>query len=255
MSGEKYDVIGSGYAERRRPDPRWAAAIHDALGDAASVVNVGAGAGSYEPPTTVVAVEPSATMIAQRPPGSAPCVQARAEALPLPDGHADAAMAVLTVHHWTDLRAGLAELRRVARRRVVIVHWDDAFTGHFWLMQDYIPANADWDRRRFPSLRDVLAGLGSATVELRVLPVPHDCSDGFLGAYWRRPAAYLDPTVRAAISNLAHPDAPPVDEGLARLADDLASGAWHERYADLLALDELDLGYRLVIAELPAPGA
>jgi SAM-dependent methyltransferase len=254
MSGTKYDQIGREYARRRRPDPRWAAAVHDALGDAGSVVNVGAGAGSYEPATTVVAIEPSAAMIAQRRPGSAPCLQASAEAIPLPDAHADAAMAILTVHHWADPAAGLAELRRIARRRVVIVHWDDSLGDDFWLMREYIPENAAWDRERFPSLRSIVAALGEDAVEVRPLPVPHDCVDGFLGAYWRRPAAYLDPAVRAAISNLADPTAPPVDEGLARLAGDLVSGAWHERHADLLGLEELDLGYRLLVAELRAGG-
>jgi SAM-dependent methyltransferase len=247
---ERYDVIGRGYAAVRRPDRRWAARIHAALGDADSVVNVGAGAGSYEPPQTVVAIEPSAAMIAQRPPGAAPAIQASAESIPLPDGHADAAMGVLTIHHWRDLAAGLAELRRISRRRIVLVHWDVEDRGDFWLMHDYLPENLAWDRQRMPRMSRVVELLSAdADVTLQPLPVPHDCVDGFLGAYWRRPEAYLDPAVRAGISNLADPGAPGIPDGLRRLADDVASGAWRQQHADLLELDELDLGYRIVVAE------
>jgi len=250
MERSPYDVIGRGYAAVRRADPRWAAAIHAAVGDAASVVNVGAGSGNYEPPQTIAAVEPSSAMIAQRPPGAAPAIQAAAEAIPLPDGHADAAMGVLTMHHWRDLEAGLAELRRIARRRIVLVHWDVEQRGDFWLMHDYLPENLAWDQQRMPTMSRVVDALAAgADVEVRSLPVPWDCTDGFLGAYWRRPEAYLDPAVRAGISNLADPEAPGVADGLRRLADDLASGAWRARHADLLALDELDLGYRILVAE------
>jgi SAM-dependent methyltransferase len=240
---EAYDRIGTSYARTRREDPRIAARIRAALGDASTVVNVGAGTGSYEPADLdVVAVEPSATMIAQRPPGAAPCVQAGAEALPFGDGAFDAAMAVLTVHHWGDLAVGLAELRRVARDRVVVLTWDPAFARAHWLVDEYLPQFAEKDAGRFLSPEAVAAALGGARVE--PVPIPHDCRDGFLGAFWRRPAAYLDPEVRAGMSVFHFPGAA---DGLGRLAADLDSGAWAERHAGLLSLDELDLGYRLVV--------
>ena len=246
-----YDAIGRGYATRRRPDPRIAAAIRLALGDARSVVNVGAGAGSYEPADRpVIAVEPSRAMIAQRPPGAAPALQAAAEALPLRDGAVDAALAILTLHHWHDRAAGLAELARVARRRVLIVNWDPAARHDFWLTREYIPALAELDARLFPTAAELEAALGP----LRVvpLPVPHDCVDGFLGAYWRRPEAYLDAGVRGAMSTFARLGPEPaqsVMQGLARLGEDLASGRWEARFGHLRTLRELDLGYRLVIGE------
>jgi len=240
---ERYDRIGTTYARTRREDPRIADRIRTALGDASSVVNVGAGAGSYEPAgLDVVAVEPSATMIAQRPPDAAPYVQAAAEALPFDDGAFDAAMAVLTVHHWRDPAAGLAELRRVARDRVVVFTWDPAFARAHWLVDEYVPQFAADDAGRFPTVEAVAAGIGGGRVE--PVPIPHDCHDGFLGAFWRRPEAYLDPEVRAGMSVFHVPGA---EDGIERLAADLESGAWAERHAALLALDELDLGYRLVV--------
>lgn len=251
-----YDTIGEGYAAARRPDQRIAARVAAALGDATSVVNVGAGAGAYEPAATVLAVEPSQRMIDQRQPGAAPAVRASAESLPLPNGCADASLALFTVHHWTDATAGLRELRRVARRRVVVLTWDRLGGAGFWLVRDYIAENYAWDSRRFRPIADIAAVLAAPSpagpawdVRIELLPILHDCADGFLGAYWRRPEAYLDPRVRASMSNFSMPGAPPVDEGLTRLAADLESGTWHDRYSDLLALDELDVGYRLVIAE------
>ena len=246
-----YDVIGRGYATRRRPDPRIAAAIREALGDAGSVVNVGAGAGSYEPvDRPVVAVEPSWEMIGQRRSGAAPVVRAAAETLPFGDAAFDAALAVLTLHHWLDRAAGLAELLRVARRRVVIVNWDPAGRDAFWLTREYIPALVELDTVLFPTAPELEAALGP----LRVvpLPVPHDCVDGFLGAYWRRPDAYLDADVRGAMSTfgrLGPEAAQSVTEGLARLGDDLATGRWEARFGHLRDQEALDLGYRLVIAE------
>ena len=244
-----FDTIGRGYARQRRPDPRIAAQLTAALGGARSVLNVGAGAGSYEPPDRrVVAVEPSAVMLAQRPPGAAPAVQARAEALPFPDRAFDALMAVLTLHHWADRAGGLAECARVARQRVVLLTWDPAADA-FWLLQEYLPAFVEVDRRQFPPMATYEEAFGpGARVEVAVVPVPHDCVDGFLGAYWARPAAYLDPGVRAGISSFAHPGAEP---GLERLRADLATGAWYARHGHLLASDALDLGYRLVVAHLP----
>ena len=246
-----YDVIGTGYVATRRADPRIAYAINAALGDAASVVNVGAGAGSYEPADLrVVAVEPSREMIGQRPKGRAPVVQAVAERLPFPDGAFDAALAVLTLHHWDDRRGGLAELARVARR-VVIVTWDPACRDSFWLTTEYLPEILEFDVPRFPQQSELAGSLGGR-LTTQVLPVPHDCVDGFLGAFWRRPDAYLDPAVRGAMSCFAQLPAGRMDAGLTRLADDLNDGRWEAKFGHLRNRDDADLGYRLVVAELGA---
>jgi SAM-dependent methyltransferase len=244
-----YDRLGRTYTATRRADPRIAAAIREALGDARTVVNVGAGTGAYEPTDRdVVAVDPSAVMLAQRPPGAARAIRGVAESLPFADDSFDAALAVLTVHHWGDLAAGLAELRRVARR-VVVLHWDLEVTARFWLVREYLPEIAAWEAAQAPPLQalaDALGGDRGPAAEARPVPVPHDCTDGFLGAFWRRPEAYLDPTVRAGMSSLtalADRSGP----GLRRLAGDLADGAWQRRHADLLELAELDVGYRLLV--------
>jgi SAM-dependent methyltransferase len=211
------------------------------------VINVGAGTGSYEPPHTVLAVEPSSVMISQRAAGRAPAVRARAEALPVADRAADAAMALLTVHHWTDLDAGVAELRRIARRRIVVLTWDQGVFRQFWLVKEYLPAAAAFDDARAVPVERLAGLLGAARIES--LPVPHDCTDGFAAAYWRRPAAYLDPVVRAGISMFAQTGDDIVRQGLERLAADLRSGHWHKRHEDLLERESLDAGYRLFIAE------
>ena len=245
-----YDAIGVGYGNSRRPDPRIAAAIVRALGRAETVVNVGAGAGSYEPSDrSVVAVEPSLTMIRQRPVGSAPAVQASATELPFRDAAFAAALAILTVHHWPDRARGLAELARVARARAVIVTWDPATSG-FWLVDDYVPEIVEIDRRIFPTIEELETALGR--VEVSTLPIPHDCADGFLGAYWRRPHAYLDAGVRSAISTFSKIRA--LEPGLARLRRDLEDGTWERRYGDLLSRSEIDLGYRLVISKNGSTG-
>jgi SAM-dependent methyltransferase len=246
MPDPLYDTIGRSYATTRRPDPRIAAAIERALDGATAVVNVGAGAGSYEPPQTRWAIEPSETMIRQRPAGAVKAIQGTAERIPLADGEADAALAILTVHHWADLEAGIAEMRRVSGGRVVILTWDPVAGVRHWLARDYLQELAAWDATRFLPIDEMTALVGGA--EVTVVPVPHDCTDGFMGAFWQRPEAYLDPAVRAGISFFSHPEAPPFDEGLARLADDLESGVWRERNAELLELDELDVGYRLLSA-------
>ena len=218
-----------------------------ALGAARRIINVGAGAGSYEPATTILAVEPSAVMIAQRPADAAPALQARAESIPIDDVYADAAMAVLTVHHWSDLAAGIAELRRIARRRVVILTWDQRVFRDFWLV-DYLPETlAMEDARAVPV--DRLVGLLGKT-DVTTVPVPHDCVDGFAAAFWRRPEAYLDPAVRAGASLFTQSTPADVQRGIARLADDLASGAWAERYGDILTQSTFDAGYRLLVAEI-----
>jgi SAM-dependent methyltransferase len=247
MSGALYDRLGVGYTATRQEDPRIAAAIHAALGDARTVVNVGAGAGSYEPADRrLVAIEPSPVMIAQRPPDAAPAILATAEALPLADAGVDAAMAVLTDHHWSDRARGLREMRRVARRRAVVFQHDPSAGDRFWLTRDYLPTF----RRRLAGkvLAEMMAPLGD-DLEFRPVPIPHDCTDGFMAAHWRRPRAYLDPRVREGISVFHLLPADEVDQAVARLRADLDSGAWERRYADLLDRDELDLGFRVIVAE------
>ncbi len=242
---ELYDRIGVGYRALRVPDPRIAAALDHALGDAASVANIGAGAGSYEPRNRrVVAIEPSLTMLRQRAADAAPALRASASALPLRDASVDAALAILTIHHWPDRARGLAEMRRVARRRVVLLTWDPA-QSKAWIT-DYFPGIIESDLRIFPSMAELERALGP----LRITPlsIPHDCSDGFLGAYWRRPHAYLRDDVRAAISTFALISQEETRAGLAQLRADLDAGAWQRRYAELSGLERLDLGYRLIVA-------
>ena len=243
-----YDRIGTAYSGTRRPDERIARQITAALGDARSVVNVGAGVGSYEPlDREVVAVEPSAVMLAQRPAGAAPAIQATAEDLPFEDDSFDAALAVLTMHHWQDWRAGIAELRRVARRRVVVLTFDPACIGRYWLVRDYLPEIAAVDKARIPPLATVAQALGGAAAV--PVPIAEDCSDGFLCAAWKRPLTYLDAMARANISNLAILPPDTVAAATVRLERDVADGTWAERNAGLLALDEADFGYRLLIAQ------
>lgn len=238
----RYDRIGLNYSDLRRPDPRIAALIESALGGSTTILNVGAGAGSYEPAgRTVTALEPSIEMIRQRSAPAAAVVQGRAEDLPFADGAFQASMAILTVHHWSDQSKGLKEMRRVTRGPIVLLTYDPAFRG-FWLA-DYIPRLVTLDEAQMPALTDYERWLGP--VAISPVPIPHDCTDGFLSAYWRRPAAYLDPRVRAAMSSFwALGD---VSEALARLESDLETGAWAERHGELAALAALDCGYRLVV--------
>jgi len=243
MSQALYDRIGIGYSEYRRPDERIARRIDNALGQSRSVLNVGAGAGSYEPDGRfVVAVEPSAEMIRQRSGNTACAIQASAERLPFQDRAFDAALAILTIHHWSHRDQGLAEMRRVVRDRIVIFTWDPEHPG-FWLVQDYLPEILSIDRPNFPLLRDIEKVIGPS--EVIALPIPADCSDGFLGAYWRRPEAYLDARARGAISTFSKFDSA---VGIERLRRDLEDGTWADRYGALLSLPELDIGYRLVIS-------
>jgi SAM-dependent methyltransferase len=237
-----YDAIGHNYQRMRRPDPRIGRAILQALEGTTSVLNVGAGTGSYEPADRfVAAVEPSTVMIRQRPRGAPPVVQAIASELPFRVACFDAALAVLTIHHWPDWRVGLRELRRVSRGRVVLLTYDPLFDG-FWLVRDYFPEISAVDLATMPLIDDLRVELG--VIDIHTIEIPHDCTDGFLGAYWRRPHEYLRPDVRSASSSFSK--IANVDSGLARLRDDLASGDWNLRYGHLLARDTLDVGYRLI---------
>ncbi|MHB2028596.1 MAG: class I SAM-dependent methyltransferase [Acidimicrobiales bacterium] len=244
-----YDRIGIGYDQIRRPDPRLAAQISGALGNARTVVNVGAGAGSYEPSDAqVVAVEPSPVMLTQH--HGAWRVQGAAEALPFGDKVFDAAMAIMTIHHWSDLDAGLAEMRRVAERQVVFT-WDKHHDQELWIVSEYLPEIRDMEHARFPTLDAVVEELGGATVW--EFPIPHDFTDGYQPAFWRRPEAYLDPTVRAASSTFATLPNHVVEPAMRRLRADLASGAWLRRHENLLNQETVDYGFRLVVGDSITP--
>jgi SAM-dependent methyltransferase len=239
-----YDRIGVGYREVRKADPRLAALIGEGLGGARSVVNVGAGTGSYEPEgVDVVAVEPSGVMLQQHP--GRRKVRAEAGKLPFLDRQFDAAMAVMTLHHWPDQRRGLGELRRVSRRQAVFT-WDPAHEDELWVVTEYFPEIRERERKRFRPVAEVAEIMGAHTVV--PFPIPYDCTDGFQSAYWRRPEMFLDPAVRAANSTFAQLPPSVVGPAVERLRADLESGAWHRRHAELLTRDAVDYGYRLLIA-------
>jgi SAM-dependent methyltransferase len=241
-----YDRIGTSYRRFRQPDPRIAAQIGAALGSAHTIVDVGAGTGSYEPPgRRVIAVEPSEVMLAQRPAGAAPAARAVAEALPFPDHSFDAALAILTVHHWSDPARGLGELRRTARRIVILATLAERI-NELWLTADYFPGSA---RARRPDIQPGrIAAMLGGEVRIETVLVPRDCTDGFGEAYWGRPEAYLDPDIRASMSACSTLSPAEVDRGVSRLRADLASGRWDERHGHLRRLAELDTGHRLIIA-------
>ncbi|HVC07930.1 MAG TPA: class I SAM-dependent methyltransferase [Solirubrobacterales bacterium] len=249
MTGAAYDRLGRGYSEVRRPDPRIAAQIEAALGDARTVLNVGAGTGSYEPADRdVTAVEPSTEMIAQRSAGSAPVVRAKAEALPFDDNSFDAAMAIITVHHWADPAAGLAEMTRVARYRVAILTFDPAHPLAWLWLGDYFPRTLEIHSDAMPPIAELAALLPGASIE--AVAVPRLCEDGFFCALWDRPEMHLDPRVRRA-SSVWHLMAPEeIDRGLKALRADLESGTWDARHGYLRAAPEMDVGLKLVVAEL-----
>jgi SAM-dependent methyltransferase len=245
-----YDRTGIGYAQVRRGDPRIAAFVERGLGGARSVLNVGAGTGSYEPPDReVTAVEPSERMIAQRSAEAAPAVRASAEQLPFDDDSFDAAMAMITVHHWGDLERGIDEMRRVARDRVVILSFDPAPLSDFWLL-DYFPGAFDIHSDFMPAIEELVALLGGG-VAVEAVPIPRQCSDGFFIALWDRPELHLDPEVRRGSTVWHVMERDEIAGGLAALAADLESGRWDERHAYLRDdTAELDLGLRLLVAEL-----
>jgi len=248
-----YDRIGADYGAARHADPKIAAQIEEALGDARTVLNVGAGTGSYEPADrSLTAVEPSTAMIAQRPSGAAPVVQASAEALPFDDGSFDAAMAIFSDHHWSDREAGLREMTRVARHQVLLLNADPGLAQRFWLTRDYLPGFVDLipEPYRAPKYwgEELRRLLGE--VELAPMPVPHDCRDGFYQAYWRRPHAYLDQRVRDGISVFHRLPDSEVAKAMAQLRRDLDDGAWEERNGGIRDATELDVGLRLATAEV-----
>ncbi len=239
-----YDTVGRGYPATRRTEPRIAAQIWAALGDARSVLNVGAGTGSYEPPDRrVTAAEPSAIMRRQRPADAARCVAASAERLPFGDQSFDAAMAVLSDHHWPDPLAGLREMQRVARR-VVVFQFDTARPDRFWLTRDYLPEFVQLNRGR-PTLQERARAIGA---RIEPVAIPWDCVDGFFHAFWRRPDAYLQPDVRRGTSVWSRLGPQVEQRAVRRLSDDLTSGRWLQRNHQLTILAAADVGARLLVA-------
>ncbi len=246
MAESRYDQIGAGYAMTRREDPRIAARIHAALGESQTVVNVGAGAGSYEPRgRQVIAVEPSRVMAAQRPPEPPRAILAEAYPLPLADSSVDAAMALLTVHHWdTQQEHGVRELRRVARGPVVILTYDPRISARMWLME-YVPEVAALDRRIFPLPEDIARWLGATTV-IETVPIASDTPDWTLGSFWAHPERVLDAQARAGTSGFARMPADVVARVVKAVRNDLEDGTWDKRHGQLCDLTEYDAGLRLV---------
>jgi hypothetical protein len=242
-----YDTHGQGYAQIRRTDPRIAALVHQALGGARTVLNVGAGAGSYEPPDRhVLAVEPSAVMRAQPPPQLAPAIRGVAEALPLDDQSVDAAMAMVTVHQWADLKKGLSELCRVTRGPIAVLTFDGEALDNFWLAE-YAPELIAAERRRYPSIETIRAGLVGAA-SIRAVPVPIDCVDGFTEAYYARPERFLDPAVRGAQSAWGFITKKEQTRSVERLGADLGSGAWDRKYGEWRKMPFFEGSLRLIVS-------
>jgi SAM-dependent methyltransferase len=250
----RYDAIGVGYARLRREDPELAARIHEALGDAETVVNVGAGAGSYEPVDRhVIAIEPSDVMAAQRAPERPPAIRAHADSLPLRDENVDAAMSVLSVHHWDEgQERGVRELRRVARGPVVILTFDARVSRNMWLVADYVPEIGELDRDTFPDPELLADWLGGDTT-ISVVPISRDTPDWTFGAFWAHPERVLDAEARATTSNFARMPDHVVERVELAVRDDLASGLWDARHGYLRELDEYDAGMRLVVSNRPQP--
>jgi SAM-dependent methyltransferase len=249
MPDTRYDVIGARYAVTRREDPRIAALIHAALGEAGTIVNVGAGAGSYEPrDRDVLAIEPSDVMIAQRDPGLPPAIASGAYPLPLEDRSVDAAMAILTIHHWDeDQERGVKEMRRVARGPVVILTFDPEVSARMWLMADYFPEVAELDRRTLPPPETIARWL-DGEVTIRKVPISCDTPDWSLGAFWAHPERVLDRQARNATSGFARMPPEVVDRVVAAVARDLEDGTWDARHGHLRGVDEYDAGLRLLVS-------
>jgi len=249
MPDTRYDVIGAQYAVTRREDPRIAALIHAALGEARTIVNVGAGAGSYEPrDRQVLAIEPSEVMIAQRDARLPPAIAGGAYPLPLEDRSMDAAMAILTIHHWDDdQERGVKEMRRVARGPVVILSFDPEVSARMWLMADYFPEVAELDRRTLPG-PDTLARWLGGNVTVHEVPIARDTPDWSLGSFWAHPERVLDAQARNATSGFARMAPEVVNRVVEAVARDLQDGTWDARHGHLRELDEYDVGLRLLVA-------
>lgn len=242
-----YGVIGTGYTRYRQPDPHIAEFIRQALGDAATVLNVGAGAGSYEPvDREVTAVEPSSSMRAQRPAHLPVAIDGTAESLPFPDQAFDAAMATFTVHQWSNLERGLSEMRRVTRDPVLILSCDPDLLERSWL-HAYAPEMISVEARRYPSMAAIVKGLGG-NAEVKAVPIPLNCVDGFGEAYYGRPERMLDPGARLANSAWSFVDPSVGERFVAELGRDLADGSWDRRYGELRTQPFFEGSLRLIIA-------
>lgn len=247
-SDSRYDTIGHGYAQTRQEERVIRDHLHAALGDARTVVNVGAGAGSYEPRDRhVVAIEPSDVMAAQRPTELAPAICAEAGHLPLRDQSVDAAMAILSLHHWDNCERGIRELRRVARGPVILLTYDADVSGRMWLTSDYMPETAELDRRTFPPPQQLNEWLGGACC-IESVPIPRDCADWMLGSFWAHPERVLNSQARAGTSGFARLDPQIVSRVVSEVKRDLESGVWDERHGHLRQLDRFDAGLRLIVA-------
>ena len=242
MTAELYERLGATYRQARRADPRIAVLVDAAIGEARSIVNVGAGTGSYEPADRhVVAVEPAGAMRARRSEAAAPCVVASAEALPFDDASIDVAMGVYTDFHWSDRPRGIAEMKRVARHRVVLLTVDSAAAANYWLIRDYFPEG----RELFAPLAGLLLMLPGA--EVRPVPIPQDCEDGFVQAFWKRPHSLLHPAVRSSMALFDRMPTDEVNSRIRRLRADLEDGTWKQRNNGLLDETTADLGHRIVV--------
>jgi hypothetical protein len=249
-NGGTHEQLAHEHPTLRPADPRIARQIHEALGDARSVANVGAGAAEYEPVDRwVLAIEPTEHRVTSRIRGLTTPIRGHAESLPIPSSSVDAAMACLTLHQWADWRVGVQELRRVARQRVVIFTYDPLYADRFWLLRDYMPELGHLHSRRFPPIEQQCVATGD-DVHVETVAIPYDCDNGLLAAHWRRPRAYLDEQMRAGIPTFQLPGAARLLDGLEKLAKDLETGRWRQRNRELLSLEQLDLGYRLLVTEL-----
>ena len=243
MSSANYEIVGRHYANLRQPDPRIAKAIHAELEGFESIVNIGAGTGSYEPlDKEIAAVEPSETMIHQRlDKKHSKIFRASAESLPFESNSYDSALAILTIHHWDNWKKGLEEALRVTRHKIILFTWIGMPNG-FWLFE-YFPEIEHIDTNLFPSIEQLTSVLGN--IKVKTVPIPSDCTDGFLCAYWSRPESYLDPIKRSAISTFSRIDN--LENGLHKLSSDLKSGEWKRKHGHLQTLPDFDFGYRLVV--------
>jgi SAM-dependent methyltransferase len=241
-----YAKHGQGYASKRRTDPRIAAWVHRALGDAYTILNVGAGAGSYEPQDRyVLAIEPSPTMRAQRPQHLAPAIHGIAEQIPLDDQSVDASMALVTVHQWRDLDQGLRELRRVTRGPILVLTFDGDALDRYWLAE-YAPELIAVERRRYPPIERIAQELGST--EVQVIPIPIDCVDGFTEAYYARPEAFLDAAVRSSQSAWSFVSEEDQARIVQALEEDLKSGSWDGKYGAWRRKPSFEGSLRLIVS-------
>lgn len=243
-----YDEHGKGYSGYRQTDPRIAAYVSQALNSAETVLNVGAGAGSYEPADRyVAAVEPSEVMRRQREKSNkAPAVIGSAESLPFDDNAFDAVMAMVTIHHWGDMEKGLCELRRVARDRVVVLTFDPHALDSFWNVH-YFPAVVEAERHRYPTLDFITHCLGKKNV-IQAIPVPFDCTDGFQEAFYGRPEAFLNKDIRSAQSAWGFISDELEEHYVKNFAAELKSGAWDEKYGELRKTKTFTGALRLITA-------